>query len=213
MQSFLRRRRLWLLLALLALALPAAISLAARLWATRYTFALPELPQRRVALIYGAGIYRDGRLGRMLADRVAVGAELYAMGKVQRLVMTGDNRIVEHDEPGRMRDHALDLGVPAEVIQPDYGGRRTYDSCYRAKHIFGQREVVLVTQAFHLPRALLLCRGLGLDAVGVEADRQAYPAMARIWGAAREVLATSLALVDLFLRRPAPVMGPPIRIP
>lgn len=213
MVTWIRRRRAWLLPTLLALALPAAISLAVRLWSHRYRFAPEDLAPHRVALIYGAGIYRDGRLGRMLADRVAVGAELYRLGKVQRLVMTGDNRIVEHDEPGRMRDHALELGVPAEVIQPDYGGRRTYDSCYRARHVFGLREVVLVTQAFHLPRALLLCRGLGLDAVGVAADRQPYPLVARFWGEGREVLATSLALLDLVLQQPAPVMGPPIRIP
>ncbi len=213
MLIWLRRRRPWQVLVLLGVAVPPALALGLRVWAARYTYEAAAVPPRRVALVYGAGIYRDGRLGRMLADRVAVGAELIDLGRAERLLMSGDNRIVEHDEPGRMRDHALSLGVPAIAIQPDYGGRRTYDSCYRARHIFGLDGVILVTQSFHLPRALLLCRGLGLDAVGVSADRQRYDSWALAWAGSREVLATSLALVDLALGRPAPVMGRPIAIP
>ena len=97
-----------------------------------------------------------------------------------------------------------------DSIQPDYGGRRTYDSCYRAKHIFGLEEAILVTQEFHLPRALLLCRGMGINAAGVPADKQGYINMP--WFRLREVGATLQAPVDLLRNNPAPVMGQPIVI-
>jgi SanA protein len=208
------RARVWVLALLTAfLAVPVAGRVLLRQHHRQRIFDAATVPPRRVAIVFGAGIYPDGRLGLMLEDRVAMAAELVRTGKAQRLLMTGDNRIVEHDEPGRMRDHAITLGVPADAIQLDYGGRRTYDSCYRATRIFGLTDAILVTQDFHLPRALLICRGLGLDAVGVTADRQAYAPRALAWSEAREFLATTLAVVDLHLRRPPPVLGDPIRIP
>ena len=207
-----RLRRAILILFLGGLALPVGVQVALDIWACPWTHRATTVPPRRVALVYGAGIYRDGRLGKMLQDRVETSVELYRDGKVQRLLMSGDNRFVEHDEPGRMRDYAVALKVPPIAIQPDYGGRRTYDSCYRARYIFGLHQVVLVTQAFHLPRALLICRALGLDAVGVPADRQPYPPVARAWAVTRESLASVKALIDLSLRRPAPVMGQPVPI-
>lgn len=212
--SRLRRwRRRVAALCLVIVAIPLAVQAALGIWSRPWTYGATTVPPRRVALVYGAGIYRDGRLGLMLQDRVETAVDLYREGRVQRLLMSGDNRYVEHDEPGRMRDHALTLGVPPEAIQNDYGGRRTYDSCYRARYIFGLDRVVLVTQAFHLPRAILICRSLGLDAVGVAADRLSYPPLALAWALGREALASVKALVDVALRQPAPVMGRPIPIP
>ncbi len=98
---------------------------------------------------------------RYLQDRVQTAANLYFAGKVEKLLMSGDNRFVDYNEPAVMRKVALSLGVPEEAIVLDYAGRRTYDTCYRAKAIFGVTEAILVTQAFHLPRAIYLCNRLG----------------------------------------------------
>ena len=127
-----------------------------------------------VAIVFGAGLQHDGSPSPVLQDRVKTGAELYFSGKAQILLLTGDNRFIDYNEPGAMRAYALQLGVPEEAIVLDYAGRRTYDSCYRAKHIFEVDQAILVTQAYHLPRALFLCNQLGISAQGVPADQRVY---------------------------------------
>ena len=104
-----------------------------------------------------------------------------------------------------MRRYAIENGVPDEDIVLDYAGRRTYDTCYRAGTIFGVEEAILVTQWFHLDRALYTCDKLGIDAVGVAADRHTYAA-ARFWWL-RELAAVSKAWLDLNLLHPMPVLG------
>jgi SanA protein len=111
-----------------------------------------------------------------------------------------------------MRTVALELGVPETDLVLDFAGRRTYDSCYRAKAIFGVTEAVLVTQAFHLPRALFLCEALGVSAAGVVADRREYRRSSLVIWNAREVLATAAAVWDLAVARPEPVLGEPLPI-
>lgn len=169
-----------------------------------------DIEQRPVALVFGAGVYPNGQLTTVLADRVRTAADLYQQGKVSKLLMSGDNRFLDYNEPARMGDYARSLGVPASALAYDYAGRRTYDSCYRAKHIFGQDRLVLVTQAFHLPRALYLCQQLDIDAVGVSADRRSYRAAA--WFSLRETLARIRAWLDVHARPPAVVGGEPIDI-
>ena len=134
-----------------------------------------------MAIVFGAGITADGRPMPALADRVWTAVELYNAGKVEKLLMTGDNRFVDYNEPQAMKEYALARGVSDEDIVLDYAGRRTYDSCYRARHIFGVREAVLITQHFHLDRALYICDKLGIDAVGVAADRRPYAAIRYWW--------------------------------
>lgn len=177
-------------------------------------YTVDEVPARRVAVIFGARIYSDGRLSAMLADRVATGAELYHAGKVNVLLMTGDNRFVDYNEPEAMRQHALALGVPDEAIVLDYAGRRSYDSCYRARDIFQVDEIIVVSQAFHLDRVLMLCNGLGIEAVGVAADYQrplGYSRVSLTYSRLREIPATLAAILDL-IRRPTPVLGEPLPI-
>jgi SanA protein len=143
----------------------------------------------------------------VLRDRVETAADLYFAGKVQKLLMSGDNRFVEYNEPGAMRAYALELGVPEDAIVLDYAGRRTYDTCYRAKEIFGVDQALLVTQRFHLPRALVICNGLGVAGEGVSADRRAYRRSSLgIWNL-RELPATLVAFIDTFITRPLPVLG------
>jgi len=110
----------------------------------------------------------------MVRDRVETGIALYEAGKVDILLMSGSNQSDDYNEPGDMIAYALQRGVPAKALEPDYGGRRTYDTCYRAMEIFGVREAILVTQEFHLPRALFTCRALGMQVQGVVADQREY---------------------------------------
>jgi SanA protein len=173
-------------------------------------FTLDSVPSRAVAIVFGAGVWPDGRLSDILADRVETAVALYHAGKVKKLLMTGDNRFAYYNEPKHMREYAMARGVPAEDIVLDYAGRRTYDSCYRAWHIFGVREAILITQAYHLDRALFTADHLGIDAVGVGADHRSYVYLQRYWW--RELLATSVAWWEVLITRPKPILGPKLPI-
>ena len=167
-----------------------------------------DIPSRPVALVLGAGLWPDGSLTPILADRVATAADLYHAGKVQVLLCSGDNRRVDYNEPQAMKDYAMRLGVPHEDIVLDYAGRRTYDSCYRARAIFGVDSLVAVTQRFHTARSVYTCDALGIDAVAMTANRRVYSSEQVIWRT-REYLALLLAWWDLNIRRPVPVLGDP----
>ncbi len=161
----------------------------------------------RVAIIFGAGLRRDGTPTEVLRDRIAAGVRLYQAKRVEKLLMSGDNRFIEYNEPAAMKAYALSLGVPEEDIVLDFAGRRTYDTCYRAKAIFGVDRAILVTQRFHLPRALLTCNRLGLQVEGVPADLQAYhPGSQRFWEI-REIPASLIAILDVTILHPKPVLG------
>jgi len=164
----------------------------------------------RVAIVFGARVYGEDRLSAMLRDRMDTAIGLYFAGKVDKLLLTGGQNGDDYDEPAAMVAHALAGGVPAEAIQPDYGGRRTYDSCYRAANIFRVKEAVLVTQEFHLPRALLLCDNLGIKVVGVKADRRIYDPRSIAFSESRELPALLAAIIDLVRRPLPPVLGEPI---
>jgi SanA protein len=181
--------------------------LASGLYSIGRIASVDSASQRPVAIVFGAGLLRDGSPTPVLRDRVETAADLYFAGKVQKLLMSGDNRFVEYNEPGAMRAYALELGVPEDAIVLDYAGRRTYDTCYRAKEIFGVDQALLVTQRFHLPRALVICNGLGVAGEGVSADRRAYRRSSLgIWNL-RELPATLVAFIDTFITRPLPVLG------
>lgn len=109
------------------------------------------------------GCVTTGNCTAILRDRVQTAVQLYQLGKVNKLLMSGDNRVVDYNEPEAMRQYALGLdGIPDEDIVLDYAGRRTYDTCYRASAIFQVNSAVLVTQDFHLPRAIFLCNWFGV---------------------------------------------------
>jgi SanA protein len=176
----------------------------------RLIYSAADVPDERVALVLGARVYATGRLSGMLRDRVETAVALYKAGKVQKLLMSGDNSSLEYNEPDAMMAHAIAMGVPAADVQPDYAGRRTYDSCYRARAIFQVESAVIVTQAFHLPRALFLCNQLGVQSVGVAADQRQYDPRSIAWSESREVPATFFALLDVIRRAPPAVLGDPI---
>lgn len=204
----------WLTILTITAALASlALMLGLREWLERrYTAQIYEnieaVPPRPVALVLGAGLWPDGSLTPVLADRVATAADLYQERKVRKLLCSGDNRRVDYNEPAAMKAYALRLGVPEEDIVLDYAGRRTYDSCYRARVIFGVEGAVVVTQRFHTARSLYTCDALGLDVVAVTANRRVYAARQVVWKT-REYLALVLAWWDVNVRHPTPVLGEP----
>lgn len=168
---------------------------------------VPSEDEPRIAIVFGAGVWPNGQPSPVLYDRVATAADLYHAGKARKLLLTGDNRFHHYNEPEVMRQTALKLGVPDQALVLDFAGRRTYDSAFRAAHIFCVKRAILVTQAFHLERSLYLCRSLGIDAIGVQADRQPYPARSQKWWSVREFLATTGAWCDIHFLQPRPVLG------
>ena len=178
----------------------------------RSIYNLEDAPIRSVAIVFGAGLWRDGSPTPVLRDRIATAANLYFTRKVRKLLMSGDNRFWYYNEPASMQSYAQELGVPLEDIVLDYAGRRTYDTCYRARHIFGVHDAILVTQNFHLPRALYICNAIGISAVGVPADqftRHAYRRRSLFYWNLREIPATFRALWEIHISRPIPVLGNP----
>ncbi len=179
-------------------------------WHSRRLFyTIKDSPTKPVAIVFGAGLWRDGSPTPVLRDRVATAAELYFAGKVQKLLLSGDNSYLDYNEPGAMHAYALELGVPEEALVLDYAGRRTYDTCYRARDIFGVREAILVTQTFHLPRALYTCAVLNIDVVGVASDRTVFLPVTLAYWNLRELPATLVALWEVHISRPLPILGKP----
>ncbi len=176
---------------LLAVALVVLVMLLWKAWIDAQTSGLiyrwddARLPENHVAMVFGAGLNQAGGPSAILYDRVATAADLYKAGKVQKLLMTGDNSAVNYNEVEAMRQTALGLGVPDNDIVLDYAGFNSWDSCYRAREVFGLTSATLVTQQFHLPRALFGCNYLHVKSVGVIADRQPY---STVYNEAREYL-------------------------
>ena len=179
------------------------------LYAQSRVHSLDDVSTKPVAIVFGAGLWRDGSPTPVLRDRVATAADLYFTGKVEKLLMSGDNRVHNYNEPGAMKDYAISLGVPAEDIVLDYAGWRTYDTCYRARHVFAVTDAILVTQGVHLPRAIYTCNNLGISASGVPADQRIYRRFSRAYWNLREVFATHVALWEVHVTHPIPLLGKP----
>ncbi|MFI7273865.1 vancomycin high temperature exclusion protein [Streptomyces sp. NPDC049879] len=161
-----KRRALRLAVTLLALAmLPNAWVYAATDDRVRTTESAPAKP---VALVFGAGLRADGTPTRWLADRLDTAAELYGTGRARVLLVSGDNSTAAYNEPEAMRTYLVERhGIPAEHVVADYAGLNTWASCSRAAEVFGVEEALLVSQDFHIRRALALCEAAGIDAWGV----------------------------------------------
>jgi SanA protein len=200
--------KMFVFLALAGILILGLPRLVTGLYSWTRTYPPADVPTRKVAIVFGAGLWRDGSPTPILQDRVETAAQLYFAGKVEKLLMSGDNTTEYYNEPAAMRQYALSLGVPDADIVLDYAGRRTYDTCYRAKAIFGVPDAILVTQAFHLPRAVFLCNQLGLDGVGVEANNRNYLKRSLFFWNLRELPATLSAFADL-VTRPQPILGDP----
>ncbi|WP_460825710.1 SanA/YdcF family protein [Nostocoides australiense] len=205
-----RWRRTALALFIGAAASGLGILAGSNIWVARASadrmYAVADVPAKPVALVLGAGLTPAGEPTPYLAFRLDLAKQLYDARKVEVLLVSGDNRTHAYDEPTAMMDYLLAQGVPATRIVRDFAGRDTYDSCARATRIFGVTEAIVVTQEYHLPRAVATCRAVGVDAVGVGDTRgKQYGATWR-QGRLRERAAVVKAGWDISIRRD-PVLG------
>ncbi|CAI9411361.1 SanA/YdcF family protein [Aestuariimicrobium sp. T2.26MG-19.2B] len=166
-------------------------------------------PHRDVLLVLGAGVLPDGQPGAYLKARLDLAADLYASGKASVILVSGDNREANYNEPLAMQRYLVRHGVPAGRIVRDPAGFDTYDSCVRAKRIYGVSRLTLVTQGYHLPRAVATCRMVGVDTFGV-GDHSAKAASPGQWryGVVRELPAAWKTMYDVVSRR-TPTLGQP----
>lgn len=165
---------------------------------------IEHLPDERVAIVFGAAVRPDKTPSDMLRDRVEGGVELYKENKVQKLLMSGDNSSSDYNEVAVMKAVAEAMGVPSTDIIEDFAGLSTYETCYRAKVIFGVQHAILVTQSYHQPRAIFTCRNVGVEAFGYALpDFSKYPDQRRKL-LVREYLATAKAVLDVKVFKPEP---------
>ncbi len=164
----------------------------------------PETPPR-IAIVLGAKVWENGEPSDALYDRIVTAVELYRSGRVKKILMSGDNPTENYDEPTAMKATAVKLGVPENAIVLDFAGRRTYDTCYRAKEIFAVQKAIVVTQEFHQARTLYLCNNLGVDSTGITANRRKY--QGENYWAFREFFARAGAWFEINFLPFAPVSG------
>ncbi len=203
-------RRLVRLAALAAFTGMVAVAVSVG-WVSRgadgHVYTEQSVPPAPVGLVLGALVNADSTPSPFLAARLALAQRLYQSGKVRVLLVSGDNSRPDYDEPDVMKAWLVAHGVPASRVVADYAGFDTYDSCARAKLIFGVTRAIVVTQSFHVPRAVSLCRHLGIDATGV-GDVSVRHAWFWWWrGVLREDLACVKAGYDLSLRRDPVFLG------
>jgi vancomycin permeability regulator SanA len=172
-----------------------------RLTAAGHLYSENEVPDAPVALVLGAKVYPDGTPSSFLAARLDLAYRLYSAGKVRVVVVSGDKMAKEYNEPEAMRTYLINAGMPAEAIVADYAGFDTYASCARALHTFGVEQLIVVTQSYHLPRAVATCRALGVEATGVGDDTPRRFGRPWIHGVIRDQLACVKTVIDLRTRR------------
>ena len=161
-------------------------------------------------LILGCGVREDGSPSDMLHDRLKRGVTLYQDGAAPKLLMSGDHGRDGYDEVDAMKSYAVDEGVPSEDVFMDHAGFSTYESMYRARDVFGTKKIIIVTQQYHLYRAVYIARSLGIDAYGVSSDYRAYRGAAT--REVREVLARLKDAVTCVFEPQPTYLGPAIPI-
>lgn len=197
--------------AALAVLLAFGLVGGSQLWihgaAAGHVYAESDVPSRPVAIVLGAMVHPDGTLSAFLEARVAEAKRLYDAGKVDAILVTGDHSQWKYDEPGHMHSWLVEHGVPEAKVVNDYAGFDTYDSCQRAVRIFGVTQAIVVTQSYHIDRAVALCREAGIDAVGVGDD--SVRVLQPYWTKAvvREQAAYLKAVLDVASRRDPVFLG------
>lgn len=210
-------KKAWAVSVLVLLAIIVLLVLAPTLYSyratsqARYNLAfmsnIDDVPHNKVAIVFGAGITPDGHPTPYLRNRILTAVALYKTGRVDKILMTGDNSTLNHNEPVAMKRSAIRNGVPAKDVVVDYAGFDTYDSCYRARAIFGVKSATLVTQGYHLPRAMVTCKGVGVNNIGVEAQSQGKDYTLNYL--VREVLSTDKMVFELLMDSKPTVLGKP----
>jgi len=162
--------------------------------------------EHNVGIVFGAGIKPDNTPTDMLNDRLKVAADLYHKGKIKSILVSGDNTTKTYSEPDVMQETLVETyNIPESVIYKDYAGRRTYDTCIRANKLWGIEHAILITQGYHLPRALITCNNLKIEAKGVSATLQPYVFSTKY--KIREILAIYKAYIDIYILKPSYIGG------
>jgi len=178
---------------------------------SKYILSPEKVPESDAIIVLGAYVYPNGRLSDILKDRVDTALELYNNGKGKKLLLSGDHGKTTYDEVNSMKNYVKGKGVKAEDIFMDHAGFSTYETMYRARDVFKAKKVIIVTQEYHLKRAVYIARSLGIEAYGVASDKQKYRGMAMY--KAREILARCKAFLCVNLTKPKPkFLGEPIPI-
>jgi SanA protein len=159
-----------------------------------------------VGIVFGAGLTINGDPSDALMDRLTVAAELFTQEKIKTILVSGDNRFENYNEPEVMAKTLEEVfEIPEEHIVIDYAGRRTYDTCVRASEIWSVDRAILITQGYHLPRAIWTCSRLGIESTGVSASLQPYILSTQF--KIREVMAIYKAFIDVYLHEPEYIGG------
>lgn len=171
-----------------------------------------ELQNVDCILVLGCRVYEDGTPSHMLEDRLRRSVELYSLGAAPKLLMSGDHGQREYDEVGAMKQYAVAEGIPSDDIFMDHAGFSTYESLYRAREIFGVEKVIIVSQGYHLYRALQIAGALGLEAYGVAADYRSYAGqfmrdIREILARNKDVLTTIFQPEPTYLGEKIPISG------
>lgn len=169
---------------------------------------MSDAPNAEIVLVPGAAIFPNGALSSIFKDRADMAIRVYKAGKVSKILVSGDNSTVSHNEVNPVRNYLLEKGIPDEDIFLDHAGFDTYSSMYRSRDIFGVTSVLIATQSFHLPRSVFIARHLGITAYGVNAD--VGHILFRNY--VREILANEKAMLDLIFHRQPKYLGDQIPI-
>lgn len=167
-----------------------------------------DLPVSQTAILLGAYVSPNGVLSTVLRDRADTAIMLYREGKVDTILVTGDDGSVDYNEVNPIREYLLDKGVPSRAIFLDHAGFDTYSSMYRARDVFMVDSAIIVTQSFHLPRAVFIAKRLGIDAYGISADKREY----LFKNSVRELFASVKAYIDVLYNRTPKYLGEKIPI-
>lgn len=186
------------------------VQLAVVGWTRSSMYSADDVSKAFVVIVPGASVLRNGTPSDILADRLTVAANIYAAGKAEKILVSGDNGQEGYDEVNVMRRFLLNKGVAAEDIFLDHAGFDTYDTMYRARYVFGITDAIVVTQRYHLYRALFVASHLGINATGVSSDLQPY--IKQFWFSARETLSRVKAVVDVVKGSTSKYLGDPIDI-
>ncbi|MCF4101292.1 YdcF family protein [Gillisia sp. M10.2A] len=159
---------------------------------------IDSLPAASTAIVLGASVHADGQLSPILQDRMDSALNLYRKGKVKNFLLSGDHRTDDYDEVNAMRNYLLDRSVPSYHITTDPSGIDTYDSMFRSSRVYNITDAIVVTQKFHLPRALFIAKNMGLNHVGYPANAREYETEGSL--IRREKLANVKAVFELLTK-------------
>jgi len=170
---------------------------------SKYILGPDEVPKADAILVLGAYVFPDGAVSFMLNDRLVEACELYVKGKSEKILVSGDHGRVDYDEVNAMKNFLKDKNIPEKDIFMDHAGFNTYESIYRARDVFQVKKVIIVTQAYHLMRAVFIARAMGLDAYGVASDQHDYGEVMKIYRL-REVVARNKDFFNAKFLKPQP---------